>query len=285
MASTNIKRVLQKNQIMDRTVVDGPARRWHDSFLKFYEMLQRDPNFRENFESQLVVSNFDATDGTIYTGAAGEILSFSTGLTNWEACVVSVATGAAVIAPFVSADGLEVKSMAGGTGPDHWELVPGGNFAGSKHAFTVSSAGQTGYYFRAKIKIDDISDVTRALFGFRKVQAYQTDWNDYTDMAALDIGLTDDGRFSITTILNNAATATTDTTLTDWADAAEYTLEVFISKTGVVTWRVDGSLPTVVPAQFTFDSGDEVVPFILLDCETGDPGLSISEMSCGYANV
>jgi len=37
-----------------------------------------------------------------------------------------------------------------------------------------------------------------------------------------------------------------------------------VDETGLVTFKVDGVLPTVTVTNFTFDSGDNVVPFIFL---------------------
>jgi hypothetical protein len=66
----------------------------------------------------------------------------------------------------------------------------------------------------------------------------------------------------IETILNNAATTTTDTTQT-WADLATKTLCVGVGATGSVAYSINGSAPTVTAA-FTFDDGDPVIPFVQL---------------------
>lgn len=121
-------------------------------------------------------------------------------------------------------------------------------------AFTVGTDGP--FFFRVKLKLADVSGTDDCAMGFRKAEAYQAALDDYDEMAALNVI---SGDVKIETILNNAATTTTDTT-DNWADAATKTLKVLVSKAGVVTYEIDGVAPTVTAA-FSFDSGEVVVPF------------------------
>jgi hypothetical protein len=124
--------------------------------------------------------------------------------------------------------------------------------------FTV---GQTECSFRAEITIADVSGTDDFLVGFRKKEAYQAAVDDYDEMAAFNIGAGAAGRVNTETILNNAATTTTDTTLTDWADTETHTLEVRVDLDGNVTYLYDDAEPTTVAA-FAFDADEVIIPFI-----------------------
>jgi hypothetical protein len=240
--------------------------------LKLLETADANKEVSDTFEQALLCSNSDNADGTPYTGAASEVTSFSSGRHLYEMFIATVATGAAVVYPWQSADGLELPSQAGGTGPDEVEFTLG-NSALCKAAYTAQSDS---FYIEAIVKIDDISDLSQFLLGFRKVQAYQTDFNDYTDLCAFHVGDTVDGELNIATIINDAATVLTDTTETDWANAGEHTLRIEISKQGHAKFYYDGSEPTVT-ASFTFDADDVIIPFFRSDTEVGNPGVSISD--------
>jgi hypothetical protein len=101
--------------------------------------------------------------------------------------------------------------------------------------------------------------------GFRKTQAYNATFVNYTDKATLNkIG----GNINISTAINDAADVDTDTT-EDWADGETHILEVYVSAAGVVTYKIDGEAPGTVAA-FTFDATDVVVPFFTC-CTTQPP--------------
>jgi hypothetical protein len=246
---------------------------------KLAEAILYSENIDDDFSSAIVVSNFDNADGTIYTGAAGEELGFHSGRAAYEMHVAAAATPA-VIAPFQSADGLELKPVAAA---DALEIT-NGTTALSRAAHVVGSLLATDakeVYFKCKFKIDDISDVTEMAIGWRKAEAYQAAVDDYDEMASINIGQDADGQVEIHTILNNGTTTETDTTETDVVDGGEHTVEIRVKNNGVCTFYWDGAEPTVTAA-FTFDSGEVIVPFVFLDTETGDPGVSISEWKCGY---
>lgn len=244
---------------------------------KLAEAIQLDQNIRDRFRQALVVSNFDDVDGTIYTGAAAEVLSLNSGEAIYEVYQSAVAS-AAVIAPYRSGDGLELKPVAAA---DALELTNGTDSL-SRTAYTVGSLldGKK-LMFSVKLKIDDISDVTEIFMGWRKAEAYQVDPDDYDEMASFNIGKDADGQIEIHTILNNAATAEVDTTLTDWADAGEHTLRIEVDNLGYCKFLYDGAAPTV-STTFKFDAGEVIVPFLYMNTETGDPGCSISQWDVGY---
>lgn len=248
---------------------------------KLAESILYDNNVDDTFRQALVASNSDNADGSVYTGATGEIVALDSGLAKYEVYQAAVAIPGVVV-PYQSADGLELKPVAAA---DALELTLGTTSL-SRAAYTVGSlpadsSGSSGSIFlEAKIKIDDISDVTEVFFGWRKAEAYQADPDNYDEMASFNIGKDADGQIEIHTILNGAITSETDTTLPDWADGGEHTLRIEVSNSGVCTFYYDGATPTVTKS-FQFDSGEVIVPFLHLNTEIGDPGLSISELKCG----
>lgn len=251
--------------------------RFNKRELKLSEAILADDNINETFEQALIVSNMDNADGTAYTGAAGEECSFHTGKHAFEFHQAAVAS-AAVVTPYQSAAGLEVKPVAAA---DALEIT-NGITSKSKAAFTVGSfPAAKSIYFEATITIDDISDVSELAMGWRKAEAYQAAVDSYDEMAAWNIGQDADGQIEIHTILNNATTAEVDTTETDWADAATKTLRVEVNNAGLCKFLIDGAAPAVDVNNFSFDSGEVIVPFLFLDTETGDPGVSVSSWKVG----
>lgn len=135
--------------------------------------------------------------------------------------------------------------------------------AGARHVFTVGT--DAAFQLVLKMGIPVVADYDVIAVGFRKAGAYDADiaseagleGGDYTDFACFNIN---NGDIKLITRLNNGTATTTDTT-DNWANDAVKTLAVKVSGAGVVTYTVDGSAPTTVAA-FTFDTGDELIPFI-----------------------
>ena len=122
-------------------------------------------------------------------------------------------------------------------------------------------------YAAWKVKITDVSGTDDCAFGFRKCEAYQANVDDYDEAAFLNVI---SGNINIETILNAAATTTTDTT-DDWADLATKTVMCIVDcdgslsndgTVGKVYFCVDGINPTTEAAsRFKFDSGELIQPF------------------------
>lgn len=160
--------------------------------------------------------------------------------------------GQTILAPTFGANGLDISlDLTNNEGVE----ITQGITARSKSAFTVGT--DPAFFFTVTLKITDVSGTDDLAMGFRKAEAYQANVDDYDEMAALNVI---SGAIKIETILNNAATVTTDTTQTV-ADAGTVTLTVKVSAAGVVTYEINGAAPTVTAA-FTFDSGEVVVPFL-----------------------
>jgi hypothetical protein len=117
------------------------------------------------------------------------------------------------------------------------------------------------FFMQATFTLEDASGASLLLAGFHKVEPYQTDFNNYDELACIGVnGSANPNTIKIATILNNAATVVTDTTNT-WADAATKTLKVLVSAAGAVTYQIDGAAPSTTAA-FSFDSGEVVTPFV-----------------------
>jgi hypothetical protein len=271
------------------TVAPDYPRRFGDRERKLIEALQTDKNIEELFEAPECYDPFSrkAVGSPVAFSSKTEPLAedeftFRVGKTTFQGHVIAAeSTGTTEFnLPYVSADGLE---MAASGENDHITSVEltNGIVGGLGCAYTVGSLPDgKAVIFEAKIKIDGVSEVTELWCGFRKAEAFNTDPDGYDEMACFNIGEDADGQIEIHTILNGAATTRTDTTETDWADAAEKALRVEVANDGVCTFTIDGAAPAVTQA-FTFDSGEVIVPFVALTPETGDPGVSISEWRCG----
>jgi hypothetical protein len=263
---------------------------------KVAEAVREDENIVDTFDQALCVGSVDQVVGTVFTGAAAEVVSLKSNKAQYEMYISSVATGAAVAAPYQSSAGLELKSLAGATGPDSYELGHGTTSL-SKAAYTVGSfLSDKKIFMEANILIDDISDVTEMWFGWRKAEAYQaTDPDAYDEMAAFVVEQgTDVGRINIDTILNNAATSRTDTTEADWADTKAYRLRIEVDNAGKCKFLITAAAASAAAAataalaepaataNFSFDSGEVIIPFLRIDTEIGDPGISVSRWEVGY---
>lgn len=232
-------------------------------------------NFMElDFDSWPIMSGKVLADGTTFahaapTGAAGDenIMMFPEGTLEWH--VLGTQT---ILAPHLVATGLQVDQDA--TANDGIEIC-GGVLACNKTTFVVGT--DPAFYAKMEFSIADVSGTDDCAFGFRKVEAYQANIDDYADMAALNVIA---GNINIETIVGGAATVTTDTT-EDWADTATHTLEVYVSAAGVVTYKIDGITPSTVAA-YTFTSGLRVVPFFYFLNDTDLAGdVVLKHFECG----
>jgi hypothetical protein len=176
-----------------------------------------------------------------------------------------------ILSPSLGTNGLNIGMDQ--TANDGVEVCCGIN-ANCKGTFVVGTS--EAFFAKMVFSIADVTGTDDCAFGFRKVAAYAA-IDDYTDIAALNVI---SGDITIETIINNAATVATDTTL-NWADTETHELKVLVSAAGVVTFEVDGSIPSTTAA-FTFDDTDVVVPFLyfLNDTDLAED-VSLIEFECG----
>lgn len=208
--------------------------------------------------------------GGAATGTAGDenVLMFPE--TGFEYHILGTQT---ITAPSLTATGLDVGMDQ--TDNDGVEVTEG-ILSNSRRAFTVGTDAK--FFVRVKFSIADVSGTDDCAVGFRKAEAYQAAIDNYDEMACLNVI---SGNISIETILNNAATTTTDTT-DNWADGETHTLYVEVSSAGVVTYKIDGAAPTTT-ASFTFDSGEVVVPFFyFLHASDVAGSVILQEWESGY---
>lgn len=187
--------------------------------------------------------------GTACTGSAGDENVSYFGMNGFEWHVLGTQTLLNI--PLV-ATGWDVGGLDQ-TADDGVEITRG-ILANSPEKFVIGTS--PAFYARCKFSIADVSGTDDCAFGFRKLEAYQANIDDYADMAALNVI---SGAINIETIKGGAATTTTDTTNT-WADGATHTLEVKVSSAGVVTYLIDGAAPTTTAA-YTFTDALSVIPF------------------------
>jgi len=220
----------------------------------------------EQFESDPVTAG---KAGGAATGAGGDENVMGLGKNMFEYHILGA--GQTILAPSLVATGLLVSlDKVNDEGAEYSQ----GILARSKQAMVI---GTDEFYFKLKFSIADVSGADEVAVGFRKAEAYQANIDDYADMAALNvIG----GDIKIETIVGDAVTVTTDTT-DNWADGATKTLEVYVSKAGVVTYKVDGAAPTTVAA-YTFTDALTVIPFFhLLHAATTPGDVILQEWECG----
>lgn len=202
-------------------------------------------------------------------GTTGDTNILHTSDTGFEYHIKGTQT---ITAPQTTANGLDIGMDQ--TDNDGVELSQG-ILAGTRHAYTIGTDGP--FFFRVKLKIADVSGTDDCAIGFRKAAAYTANLDDYTDMAVLNVI---SGDIKIETILNNAATTTTDTT-DNFADGETHELYVEVSAAGVVTYEINGAAPTATAA-FTFDSTDVVVPFLFfLHASDVAGAVEVVEWECG----
>ncbi|MEE8151269.1 MAG: hypothetical protein V3T43_06095 [Nitrosomonadaceae bacterium] len=207
--------------------------------------------------------------GGAATGATGDENVMLLPETQFEYHILGTQT---ILAPVLTATGLNVSLDQ--TDNDGVEITQG-ILAIGRHAYVVGTDGK--FFLRVKFKIADVSGTDDCAVGFRKAEAYQAAIDSYDEMAVLNVI---SGDVNIETILNNAATTTTDTT-DNWADAATHTLTVRVSAAGVVTYQFDNAAPTTVAA-FTFDDAEVLIPFFYFLHDSDVAGaVELIEWECG----
>jgi hypothetical protein len=232
-------------------------------------------SFFEEFR-QHVVAGAAAGAGAA-TGTAGDINVLSTPENVFLYHIKGTQT---LVAPIVTTVGLDIGMDQADN--DGVELACT-TLAASRLKGVFLAGSDGGFYCRAKIKVADISGTDDLCVGFRKVEAFQANVDDYDEGAWLQVGGGAAGRYNSETVLNNAATTTTNLGLTVWADGETHELEVRISPLRVATFYVDGVLAGTAPS-FTFDADEILQPFIFFLHSSDLAGLvEVIEWEAGLA--
>ena len=192
---------------------------------------------------------------TSHVGDA-RLMNFASGVT-LAAYTIGSSTASANM-PDMDAASLDI---AGDQADDEGIDIYGGIHGASGRPFIVGDDPAFSFCVTTAFADADGSDDFHV--GFRGVEPPNDVFDDYTD--AVTIGyVADEGTtaaITIETIVGGAGTTTTDTTMSNSTSAIE--LCVLVGETGVVTYTVDGSAPTVTAA-VTLADGLRVIPFVHL---------------------
>jgi hypothetical protein len=225
-------------------------------------------DFYETFNQTLVISKVNGAGAA--TGTAGDINTMSTGRNTFLYSPKGTQT---IVAPAPVATGLDFGMDQ--TDNDGVEFVPG-ILADNRRKGCFKVGTDDAFFCRAKIKLPDVSGTDDCCVGFRKAEAFQANVDDYDEGFWINVNL---GDILTERILNNAATATTDSTL-NAADGDTLDLEVRVSAAGVCTAYVNGVLIATQQAH-TFDAAEFVVPFIFyLQATTSPQNPILIEWEC-----
>lgn len=170
--------------------------------------------------------------------------------------------GQTLLGPLMDVDkGLDISQDQ--TDNDGVEHVFGA-YLGASNPFRYVCGTSKPKFVRLKFRIADVSGTDDCALGWRKVEAFQANIDDYDEAAWLNIIL---GALKKETILNNGATSTTSLSPT-WADDATHEMEVRMIGSKAYFF-FDGS---EVGSPFTFDDAEVLVPFFFFLQATTSPG-------------
>ncbi len=234
----------------------------------YYGWLQVVVNTKFMYENFLRGGTCHGADNTgLPITTTGAINSLVTGNSNYFEYIM-LGAGQTILYPtWTNGSGLMIGLDAADNEGAEWS---NGITALSRFAFIIGT--DAAFHLKARFTIADVSDIDYCLVGFRKAEAIQADPDNYDEGAWLNVNA---GNIFGEAILNGGATDKVDTT-DNWADAATHTLEIKVSKTGVVTYLIDGVAPTTVPTSFTFDTGEVVVPILYaLNAAASDPTITL----------
>lgn len=173
------------------------------------------------------------------------------------------------------------------TSGDSVQYTQGVLATSTRDKFTVGVAGDLGdaFYMKVKFDIPTVAEYLVAGIGFRKLAAYA----DIPDAAAMitayeDVALISADAGAITTHTRLADGVGTSTDTTDaWANTNQKTLEVYVSSAGVVTYKIDGSDPTVNTNTLTLTNNAVMVPMMVFTAggDTGGSMIELISYECG----
>lgn len=222
-------------------------------------------------QSPLLQSNANTGAAPVVTDTAVNLMSLQDD--NLEVYNIGTKT---IIAPRMDASGLLVSlDLTDDEGCEYnW-----GARNNAKHAFTIGTS--PAFALEWNFTIADVTGADPIGIGFRKVEANNSTLESYTDFCWIGVSESDTTAvISLKTRLNSGSVTTTDTT-DAWTDGETHRLKILVSASGVVTYTIDGSAPTVTAA-FTFDDTDVVMPFFhLLHGATSPGAVHWVDYSCG----
>lgn len=131
-----------------------------------------------------------------------------------------------------------------------------GDFIGIPNPFRYVVGTTKPVVARLKMVLEDVSGLAECAFGFRELEAFTANLDDYTDLACLNIQGT---VVNLETILNNAATVTTNTLKTA-ADGATVELKMILQGRDYRAFY-NGQEVIKAGTPFQFTAGLAVAPF------------------------
>lgn len=205
--------------------------------------------------SQSPIMQSNATTGAAPTGVNGDVnlMHMQDGCL-MEQFIIGTQT---IIAPRMNANGLNLAlDNTAGEGAEY-------NFGArnnAKHAYTIGTS--PAFFITAKIYVEDLSGCAPLMVGFRKVEANNATFGNYTDYAGIGLNAaTSATNVVMLTELNAGGQTATDSTDAWGGDGSAQTVTVKVSAAGVVTFEINGVAASAAPS-FTFDNTDVVMPFI-----------------------
>jgi hypothetical protein len=177
-----------------------------------------------------------------------------------------------IIQPIMSANGLVINGdQTNGEGLEF-------NFPYLQYTIGTSAA----FFFELGLYINDMDGAAPYVFGFRKTEANNATFANYTDYATVGMNAaTDTTHVTTLTELNGGGqTATASTDL--WGgDGSTNTLAVLVDASGNVTYTLNGSSLNGAVA-FQFDNTDVVIPIIRIGHSASATDVAITSMRIGF---
>jgi hypothetical protein len=224
--------------------------------------------------SPLLTTN--ANTGGAPTGATGDtnLMAMQNGVIMEQ---FILGAGQTIIAPRMDANGLLVSLDLTASEGAEYNL---GARNLSKCAFTIGT--DLAFYFSVGLYINDMDGAAPYVIGFRKVEANNATFANYTDYATIGmIAASSTTNVVTATELNSLGQTVTDTTDAWGGDGATNTLAVLVDASGNVTYTINGAAPSA-SAAFQFDNADVVVPFIRMEHSASATQVDITSIQCGY---
>ena len=217
-------------------------------------LIQTFPNTFLTFKSSPLLTTAATTAGAA-TGATGDTnLMCLQGGEIMEQFILGA--GQTIIGPRMSTTGLLTSLDL--TASEGAEYNFGVN-ATNKHAYTIGTS--PAFFIELSVNAADVGGLDPFVVGFRKQQANDATFTNYTDFATIGARATTAADVVVLqTNLNGGGAVITNTT-DAWTDGQTKVFRVNVSSAGVVTYTINGAAPTVTAA-FTFDNTDVVMPFV-----------------------
>lgn len=237
-----------------------------------------------NFTHLPVAGNTGGNPGTTFAAVpATTINTINQWMVNgayFEQYNTTASTAAVPIMGTIANNGINIDNINGAAAKTI--EITEGNAVSIKNAFVAGTS--PAFFVRATFNVNTTADVTSLYVGFRKQQTYQaTVPTGYTDYAAIGVSGAA-AKLQIQTQLASGGNVVTDTTNTITA-ATNFTCQVNVSSTGVVTYLIDvtGNGPLVAPtatAAYTFGAVT-VIPYIIYTTVTSHAEVDLVSYVCG----